>query len=76
MAVTDPRVLARVRADYALPDRPFFLMVVKGYARIETARRALCPRKNVEGNLEAYPAREAEPTCPPMVILGAGVRDG
>lgn len=74
--VTDPGALARVRADYALPDRPFFLMVVKGYARIETAGRALCPRKNVEGTLEAYArAREAEPTCPPMVILGAGVRD-
>ncbi|MFL5495807.1 MAG: glycosyltransferase family 4 protein [Gemmatimonadales bacterium] len=74
--ITDPALLSRVRTQYGLPDQPFFLMVVKGYARIEYAGQALCPRKNVEGTLEAYArARAAEPGCPPMVILGAGVKD-
>jgi glycosyltransferase involved in cell wall biosynthesis len=74
--VTDPDQLARVRSRYALPDEPFFLMVVKGYARIEYDGAALCPRKNVEGTLTAFArARAAEPACPPLVILGAGVRD-
>jgi glycosyltransferase involved in cell wall biosynthesis len=74
--LADPAALSRVRAQYGLPDQPFFLMVVKGYARIEYAGDALCPRKNVEGALEAYArARAAEPGCPPMVILGAGVKD-
>ena len=50
-------------------------MVVKGYARIEYAGQALCPRKNVEGTLAAYArVRRAEPNAPPMVILGAGVK--
>jgi glycosyltransferase involved in cell wall biosynthesis len=74
--ITDPSVLARVRGQYGLPEQPFFLMVVKGYARIEYAGAALCPRKNVEGTLTAFArARAAEPDCPPMVILGAGVRE-
>jgi glycosyltransferase involved in cell wall biosynthesis len=74
--ITDPAVLAGVRERYGLPAEPFFLMVVKGYARIEGAGQPLCPRKNVEGTLLAYArAREAEPRTPPMVILGAGVRD-
>jgi glycosyltransferase involved in cell wall biosynthesis len=74
--VTDPDQLGRVRSRYGLPDGPFFLMVVKGYARIEYEGAALCPRKNVEGTLAALArARAAEPDCPPLVILGAGVRD-
>jgi glycosyltransferase involved in cell wall biosynthesis len=74
--ITDPTALGRVRAQYGIPDRPCFLMVVKGYARIEYAGQALCPRKNVEGTLEAYArARAAHPDLPPMVILGAGVRE-
>ena len=44
----------RRRRTTALPDEPFFLMVVKGYARIEYEGAALCPRKNVEGTLDAY----------------------
>jgi glycosyltransferase involved in cell wall biosynthesis len=73
--IGDPVVLDRVRTQYGLPDRPYFLMVVKGYARIEYEGQALCPRKNVEGTLEAYArARAADPDVPPMVILGAGVR--
>ena len=74
--VTDPRELARVRERHGLPDRSFFLMVVKGYARIESkGAPALCARKNVEGTLEAFAqARAADPAVPPMVILGAGVR--
>jgi glycosyltransferase involved in cell wall biosynthesis len=74
--VTDRAILARVRLRYQLPDQPFFLMVVKGYARIEYEGAALCPRKNVEGTLAAFArARQADPACPPMVILGAGVSD-
>jgi glycosyltransferase involved in cell wall biosynthesis len=74
--ITDQDVLSRVRRQYQLPDQPFFLMVVKGYARIEYAGAALCPRKNVEGALAAFArARADDPACPPMVILGAGVRD-
>ncbi|HEY8259047.1 MAG TPA: glycosyltransferase family 1 protein, partial [Gemmatimonadales bacterium] len=74
--IEDPIVLARVRAQYGLPDEPFFLMVVKGYARIEYAGQALCPRKNVEGTLAAFAQAQAlEPRCPRMVILGAGVKD-
>ncbi len=49
-------------------------MVVKGYARIEGAGQALCPRKNVEGTL-ASPGFAARSRTPPMVILGAGVKD-
>lgn len=67
-------LLDRVRAKYDLPQAPFFLMVVKGYARIEYAGRALCPPKNVEGALRAYAnVRASTPVCPPLVILGAGV---
>lgn len=73
--ITHPRELARVRTRHGLPDEPFFLMVVKGYARIEYAGQALCPRKNVEGTLAAYArVRRAEPNAPPLVILGAGVK--
>jgi glycosyltransferase involved in cell wall biosynthesis len=51
-------------------------MVVKGYARQEDTKQALCPRKNVEGTLAALArARAEEPACPPMVILGAGVAE-
>jgi glycosyltransferase involved in cell wall biosynthesis len=74
--ITDPGVLREVRARYNLPDEPFFLMVVKGYARVENTEEALCPRKNVEGTLAAFArARAEEPGCPPMVILGAGVAE-
>jgi glycosyltransferase involved in cell wall biosynthesis len=74
--VTDPAVHARLCERYGLPSQPFFLMVVKGYARIEGAGQALCPRKNVEGTLLAYArAREADSRTPAMVILGAGVKD-
>jgi glycosyltransferase involved in cell wall biosynthesis len=74
--ITDPAVLARVRAAHGLPDQPFFLMVVKGYMRMGDDGQVLCPRKNVEGALAAYArARAAEPGCPPMVILGAGIKE-
>lgn len=74
--VRDGAELERVRAQYGLPLEPFFLMVVKGYARIEYAGAALCPRKNVEGTLEAFArARATDPATPRMVILGAGVRE-
>jgi glycosyltransferase involved in cell wall biosynthesis len=74
--VRDGAELDGVRARYGLPAEPFFLMVVKGYARIEYAGTTLCPRKNVEGTLEAFAqARAAEPATPRMVILGAGVRE-
>jgi glycosyltransferase involved in cell wall biosynthesis len=74
--LTDPTELARVRTRYGLPGEAFFLMVVKGYARVEDDGTALCPRKNVEGTLEALArARATEPATPPLVILGAGVRE-
>jgi glycosyltransferase involved in cell wall biosynthesis len=74
--IDDPATHARLRERYGLPSEPFFLMVVKGYARIEGAGQPLCPRKNVEGTLLAYArAREADSRTPPMVILGAGVKD-
>jgi glycosyltransferase involved in cell wall biosynthesis len=72
--ISDRTILDRVRQKYDLPNSQFFLMVVKGYARIEYAGQALCPRKNVEGALEAYATvRASVPDCPPLVILGAGV---
>jgi glycosyltransferase involved in cell wall biosynthesis len=74
--ITDRTILERVRARYGLPSGEFFLMVVKGYARIEYAGKALCPRKNVEGALTAYAqVKAAVPDCPSMVILGAGVAE-
>jgi len=74
--ITDSTALDQVRARYDLPTSRFFLMVVKGYARIEYAGQALCPRKNVEGTLMAYTrVRELVPDCPSLVILGAGVKD-
>ena len=74
--ITDPSALGQVRERYGLPDQPFFLMVVKGYVRMDNADEALCPRKNVEGTLAAFArARAKEPNCPPMVILGAGVKE-
>jgi glycosyltransferase involved in cell wall biosynthesis len=74
--ITDPDALTRARAAYDLPDQPFFVMVVKGYARQENTEQVLCPRKNVEGTLTAFArARAEEPGCPPMVILGAGVAE-
>jgi glycosyltransferase involved in cell wall biosynthesis len=74
--IMDQTLLERVQIKYGLPRSAFFLMVVKGYARIEYAGKALCPRKNVEGTLTAYAqVRDAVPDCPPLVILGAGVAD-
>ncbi len=74
--IADPSVLERVRVKYELPGSGFFLMVVKGYARIEYAGQDLCARKNVEGTLSAYGQTHASvPDCPPLVILGAGVAD-
>jgi glycosyltransferase involved in cell wall biosynthesis len=72
--ITDLNTLEQVRARYDLPTGRFFLMVVKGYARIEYGGQALCPRKNVEGALMAYAkVRESVADCPLLVILGAGV---
>jgi glycosyltransferase involved in cell wall biosynthesis len=72
--IINPEVIRRVRAKYDLPSSKFFLMVVKGYARVEYAGQELCARKNVEGTLTAYAkVRELVADCPPLVILGAGV---
>jgi glycosyltransferase involved in cell wall biosynthesis len=66
----------RVRRAHRLPDRPFFLMVVKGYARMDDRSKKLIPRKNVERVLAAHGrARAAGVDVPPVVILGAGVSD-
>jgi len=73
--ITDQVQLAAVRERYGLPDRPFFLMVVKGYARVGESARKLCSRKNLEVALAAYARlRQLQPNAPPMVILGAGVK--
>ncbi len=73
--VTDRHTLHRVRRRHRLPAQPFFLMVVKGYARFGYRGKSLCERKNVEGTLAAYAqVRAAEPGCAPMVVLGAGVK--
>jgi glycosyltransferase involved in cell wall biosynthesis len=67
---------AALRAKYGLPDGPFYLMVVKGYTRLNEAHRKLSPRKGVQKVLEAYRlAREAGDTLLPLVIVGAGVTD-
>ena len=72
--IGDRGILDQVRAKYNLPGGDFFLMVVKGYARIEYAGQELCARKNVEGTLSAYgKVHGSVPGCPPLVILGAGV---
>jgi glycosyltransferase involved in cell wall biosynthesis len=72
--ITDPEALQQVRIKYDLPSSAFFLMVVKGYARIEYDGQELCARKNVEGTLTAFAnVWKSVPDCPPIVILGAGV---
>jgi glycosyltransferase involved in cell wall biosynthesis len=74
--VPSPEAHARLRAAHGLPDRPFFLMVVKGYARLDDGSRKLVPRKNVERVLAAHGRMcAAVPDAPPLVILGAGVAD-
>lgn len=67
---------ASLRAKYGLPDEPFFLMVVKGYTRLDESHQKLSPRKGVQKVLEAYKlAREAGDRLFPLVIVGAGVTD-
>ncbi|CAN7290613.1 glycosyltransferase family 1 protein [Phenylobacterium sp. LjRoot225] len=67
---------ARLRAQYKLPEEPFFLMVVKGYTRLDEGHQKLSPRKGVQKVLEAYRlAREAGDRLLPLVIVGAGVTD-
>jgi glycosyltransferase involved in cell wall biosynthesis len=66
----------RVRVKYDLPDAPFFLMVVKGYTRLNETHRKLSPRKGVQTVLEAYRlAADTGGPPPPLVIVGAGVTD-
>lgn len=67
---------ARLREKYKLPPGPFFLMVVKGYTRLDESHQKLSPRKGVQKVLEAYRlAREAGAPLLPLVIVGAGVTD-
>jgi glycosyltransferase involved in cell wall biosynthesis len=79
--VTDPAILAQVRARHALPEEPFLLMVVKGHQILGQATRgALTPRKNVELALQAYGAMRKRAagegrTVPPLVILGIGIAE-
>ena len=80
--VTDTDTLDRVRQRYALPATPFLLMVVKGHQVLAQASgKALTPRKNVVGALEAYGLMRqraldtgATPV-PPLVILGVGIAE-
>ena len=67
---------AALRTKYKLPDRPFFLMVVKGYTRLNEGHQKLSPRKGVQKVLEAYGrARDAGDPVAPLVIVGAGITD-
>jgi len=74
--VRDPERLAAVRAKYQLPDRPYFLMVAKGYARVGQSGGPLYPMKNVGGTLRAYGRVQAAlPDAPPLVIVGSGISE-
>lgn len=74
--VTDSRHLAAVRARYALPERPYFLMVAKGYARLGRADCALYPMKNIAGTIRAHArVRALLPAAPTLVIVGSGIRE-
>lgn len=67
---------AALRDKYGLPDAPFFLMVVKGYTRLDEGHQKLSPRKGVQKVLEAYKlARAAGDPIMPLVIVGAGITD-
>jgi glycosyltransferase involved in cell wall biosynthesis len=68
--------LIRVRKRYELPDRPFLLMVVKGYARLGRTRQPLYPMKNILPTIQAYMRANAHlAECPPLVVVGPGVRE-
>lgn len=79
--VTDPGILALIRARYRLPLEPFLVMVVKGHQLMGQAReRALTPRKNVALAVEAYGRMRERAlaegrTAPPLVILGLGIAE-
>ncbi len=82
-AAADPRFhpvseerKAEVRARYGVSAEAPFVMVVKGYTRLNETHKALSPRKGVEKVLGAYRiARDKGERLPPLVILGAGVTD-
>ena len=79
--IADPRALALVRARYALPDRPYLLMVVKGHQILgQASRKPLTPRKNVAVTLAAYGrlhsrAARAGVVPPRLVIIGIGMAE-
>jgi glycosyltransferase involved in cell wall biosynthesis len=74
--VEDASRLASVRERHGLPRGPFFLGVVKGYARHDERGSRLNDRKNVSGMIRAHARlRQEIPTAPPLVIVGPGVRE-
>lgn len=74
--VTDQAEIDRVRARYALPEQPFFLMVAKGYPSVGYTGKVFYPRKNVVGTLLAYDRVQRSTTdCPPLVVAGPGITD-
>lgn len=74
--ISDRSLLANVRSKYDLPDRDFFLMVAKGYSRVNSSADEVYPRKNVGGTMDAYrdlQGRVDDP--PPLVVAGPGFDD-
>lgn len=71
--VREPSSLEEVRAKYGLPGDEFFLMVAKGYSRVDATAGDVYPRKNVGGTVEAYrQLRERIGDAPPLVVAGPG----
>lgn len=71
--VTDETVLTEVREAYRLPERPFYLMVAKGYPSVHSDQEESYPRKNVQGVVAAYRrVRERTDDPPPLVVAGPG----
>lgn len=73
--VTEAARLRAVRERYGLPEGDFLLMVAKGYARIGKSGQPLYPSKNILGTLEGYARARRSAPCPPVVIVGAGIRE-
>lgn len=73
--VSSDSKVSEVRDKYSLPDRPFYLMVAKGYSSIHGDEEQMYPRKNVQGVVEAYERIQhstPKEDTPPLVVAGPG----
>lgn len=71
--VDDEIRLDEIRKKYHLPHGPFFLMVAKGYASVDSKESRLYPGKNVQGTLRAYQeVVNTLPYAPALVVAGPG----